>query len=431
MIHKPTRNLNEWLTYLETAHTNGLIDMGLERITLVKERMQLTPTCPIIIVGGTNGKGSVCAYLSHIYHEAGYTVGTLTSPHLLNFNERITINTVPVGDDEIIQAFEHIDNVRREISLTYFEFNTLAAVDIFIKRQVDIMILEVGLGGRLDAVNIFDGDLSIITSIDLDHQAYLGNTIEQVAWEKAHIMRPQKPVICGQTPAPQKIQQYAQTIQAQLLTLNHDFSIRKQEQQWSFRFHPTQNIHLTHQAKHALPIPSLRGSFQIQNAACALTAIVCLNDKLPVDIGAIKRGLVRVRNPGRFQVLPGRPVRVLDVGHNPHAAKALRSSLLQLPYAERRIAVFSMLADKDIDAVLHILKDQFDVWMIAPLTVPRAASIEMLQEKLAQHHIDEVNIHNNIANAWKTALSQASENDRIVAFGSFHTIAEILALPQL
>lgn len=422
--------LSSWLQHLENGVAGGEIEMGLARVGAVRDRMGLKPVCPLIVVGGTNGKGSVCAYLTQIYHEAGYRVGTLTSPHLLRFNERIAINGEAVADDLIVSAFEHIETARAEIPLTYFEFNTLAAVDVFIHQQVDIMILEVGLGGRLDAVNIFDADVAVITSVDLDHEAFLGDTVEKVAFEKAGIMRAGKPVICAQIPVPHSLSSHAAEVGADLLLLGRDFDCHKMEmQQWSYRFHPQKSsLYKDEHARHALPIPVLRGNFQLSNAACALTVLECLSERLPLDIGAIKRGLLRVRHLGRFQVLPGRPVTVLDVGHNPHAARALRSSLIALPYAEKRMAVFSMLADKDIDAVLEIIKDQFDCWLIAPLALPRGMTVQALQEKFIQHNITAVTAYHDVKEAYQAALSEAGENDRIVVFGSFHTVAEIIDL---
>lgn len=422
--------LSSWLQHLENGVAGGEIEMGLARVGAVRDRMGLKLVCPLILVGGTNGKGSVCAYLTQIYHEAGYRVGTLTSPHLLRFNERIAINGEAVADDLIVSAFEHIETARAEIPLTYFEFNTLAAVDVFILQQVNVMILEVGLGGRLDAVNIFDADVAVITSVDLDHEAFLGDTVEKVAFEKAGIMRAGKPVICAQIPVPHSLSSYAAEVGADLLLLGRDFDCHKMEmQQWSYRFHPQESsLYTGEHARHALPIPVLRGNFQLSNAACALTVLECLSERLPLDIGAIKRGLLRVRHPGRFQVLPGRPVTVLDVGHNPHAARALRSSLIALPYAEKRMAVFSMLADKDIDAVLEIIKDQFDCWLIAPLALPRGMTEQALQQKFIQHNITAVTAYPDVKQAYQAALSEAGENDRIVVFGSFHTVAEIIDL---
>ncbi|SSY80893.1 bifunctional tetrahydrofolate synthase/dihydrofolate synthase [Alysiella crassa] len=424
-----TRTLEQWLTHLETAHSNGLIDMGLSRVAQVKNAMQLQPTCPVIVVAGTNGKGSTCAFLTQIYVQAGYKVGTLTSPHLVKFNERIAINAQPVDDAQIVQSFERIEAARGEISLTYFEFNTLAAVDIFQKNQVDVMVLEVGLGGRLDAVNIFDADCAIVTSVDLDHQNFLGDTVEQVAFEKAGVYRAGKPAICGQNPPPQSLQNHANEIGADLLVYKKDFDFSKLDnQQWSFRFAGQLSGSLKERNRHALPIPALRGSYQLNNASCALAALECLHERLPVDLGAVKRGLLLAENVGRFQVLAGRPLRVLDVGHNPHAARALRQNLLALPFAQKRIAVFSMLNDKDIDSVIELVRDQFDEWYIAPLDMPRGRSLADLQAVLAAHGIVAVQSFENIAAACSAALSVATENDRIVIFGSFHTVAEAMAV---
>lgn len=422
--------LDQWLAHLETAHSNGLIDMGLERIRRVKENMGLNPACPVIIVGGTNGKGSVCAFLSRIYSEAGYKTGTLTSPHLLQFNERIRVNGRPAADSTITAAFERIEAARGDTSLTYFEFNTLAAVDIFIRAEVDVMILEVGLGGRLDAVNIFDADCAVITGIDLDHQSYLGNTLDSIAYEKAGIFRSGKPAVCGCNPPPDSLKQHAKKIGTPLLLIKQDFDFsRLDQQQWSFRFKPLSgSLQLPARNRHALPIPALRGHYQLNNAACALAALECLNERLPVDLGAIKRGLLMAENKGRFQVLPGRPVTVLDVAHNPQAARALRQNLIALPFAGRRIAVFSILADKDADSVIATLKDQFDEWYIAPLSVPRALPLLQLEAKLQQHGIIHSQTFANIQAACRAALSAATENDRIVAFGSFHTVAEAMAV---
>lgn len=401
--------------------------MGLERVGEVKKRMGLQPQCPVVVVAGTNGKGSVCAYLSQIYTQAGFKVGTLTSPHLLRYNERIAVNTRPVEDAAIVASFERIEAARAGISLTYFEFNTLAAVDIFIREKVDVMVLEVGLGGRLDAVNVFDADCAVVTSVDLDHQAFLGDTVEQVAFEKAGVFRSGKPAICGQTPPPESLRRHAGEIGAELLLIKRDFDFSTLENmQWSYRYHP-QNSDGRTRNRNALPFPALRGAYQLSNAACALTVLECLGNRLPVDIAAIKRGLLLVENPGRFQVLPGRPLTVLDVGHNPHAARALRRSLINLMFAEKRTAVFSILADKDIDGVLDIVKDQFDEWHIAPLDVPRGMSAEALVRKLSEHGIENVKVFENIEKAYRAALEKAGENDRIVVFGSFHTVAAVMA----
>ena len=422
------KSLSDWLAHLETAHSSGLIDMGLARVSEVKEKMGLKLHCPLVVVAGTNGKGSVCAFLSKIYAEAGFKVGVLSSPHLLRFNERIRINDQEVSDEAIVVSFERIEAARGETSLTFFEFNTLAAVDIFIREAVDVMVLEVGLGGRLDAVNIFDADVAVVTNVDLDHQSYLGDTIEQVAFEKAGVFRSGKPAICGQNPPPESLKQHADNIGAEMLLVKRDFDYEKlEQQQWTFRFHPRSgSLKGKERNRNALPIPALRGSYQINNAACALAVLECLNEQLPVDIGSIKRGLLLVDHPGRFQVLPGRPLVILDVGHNIHAARGLRQNLIALPFAENRIAVFSMLSDKDIGQVLSILSDQFDEWYIAPLDCPRGMTLSALEKVMQQHGIDEVHQFNSVHNALQTALSKAGENDRITVFGSFYTVAEAM-----
>ncbi len=428
--------LQDWLQHLETAytggtaHSNGSIDMGLERVAAVRTRMGLQPACPLIMVAGTNGKGSVCSFLARIYTEAGFKTGLLTSPHLLHYNERIRINTRPVADAEIVAAFERIEAARGATGLTYFEFNTLAAVDIFCRAEVDVMILEVGLGGRLDAVNIFDADVAVVTSVDLDHQAFLGDTVEQVAFEKAGIFRSGKPALCAQNPPPESLRRHADSIGADLLLADRDYAFAKlEQQQWSFRWHPVHSrLFSGSRNRNALPIPALRGAYQLGNAACALAVLECLHERLPVDIGAVKRGLLTVSNPGRFQVLPGRPLTVLDVGHNPHAARAMRQSLMALPYAEKRLAVFSMLADKDLAAVVALLKDQFDEWLVAPLDMPRGLDGATLQQRLAAAGVENIRCFGNVAEAYRAALSEAGENDRITIFGSFHTVAEVMAL---
>lgn len=425
------KTLNQWLAHLETAHSNGLIDMGLERAGEVKARMGLQPRCPVVIVAGTNGKGSVCAFLTQIYKQAGFKTGTLTSPHLLRFNERIAVNGEPVSDETIVSSFERIEAARREISLTYFEFNALAAVDIFIREQVDIMILEVGLGGRLDAVNVFDADVAVVTSVDLDHQAFLGDDVQQVGREKAGVFRAGKPAVCGIN-LPESVAECAERTGAVHIRAGSDFGFTTLEnQQWSFRFHPQNNPLFSDgmsRNRNALPLPALRGAYQLNNAACALAAVECLNGRLPIDIGAIKRGLLTVENPGRFQVLPGRPLTILDVGHNPHAARAMRQSLIKLPFAEKRTAVFSMLADKDMDGVIDILKDQFDEWLVAPLDMPRGMTAKTIADKLSARGIAAVRRFGDVAEAYRTAVSEAAENDRITVFGSFHTVAEVMAV---
>ena len=412
-----SKTLSQWLAHLETAHPTT-IDMGLTRVTQVKNAMDLAPSCPVITVGGTNGKGSTCAFLSHIYAAAGYKVGTLTSPHLLRFNERIAINSQPVNDEDIVAAFERIEAARGDVSLTYFEFNTLAAVDIFRLHQVDVMILEVGLGGRLDAVNAFDADCAIVTSVDLEHQAYLGDTVEQIAKEKAGIFRAGKPAIFGQDPAPHSLGQHAKNIGAKLLQLNHQFSYLARIDSWQWQ---ANNGSL----KIDLPLPALQGAFQLNNAACAVAAVQIMRQQLPVSNEALAQGIAQAQNTARFQIIQRQPEIILDVAHNPHAACALASSLNALP-AKRTIAVFSILADKDSDAVINTLQGSIDEWYIAPLDLPRGMTLTALTAKLKKHNIQTIHPYNTIQAAYTAALSQVTENDRIIVFGSFHTVAEVL-----
>ena len=412
-----SKTLPQWLAHLETAHPTT-IDMGLTRVAEVKNAMNLVPSCPVIIVGGTNGKGSTCAFLSHIYAAAGYKVGTLTSPHLLRFNERIAINNQPVSDEDIVAAFERIEAARGDVSLTYFEFNTLAAVDIFRLHQVDVMILEVGLGGRLDAVNVFDADCAIVTSVDLEHQTYLGDTVEQIAKEKAGIFRAGKPAIFGQDPAPHSLGQHAKNIGAKLLQLNHQFSYLARIDSWQWQ---ANNGSL----KIDLPLPALQGAFQLNNAACAVAAVQIMRQQLPVSNEALAQGIAQAQNTARFQIIQRQPEIILDVAHNPHAARALASSLNALP-AKRTFAVFSILADKDSDAVINTLQGSIDEWFIAPLDLPRGMTLTALTAKLKKHNIQTIHPHNTIQAAYTAALSQVTENDRIIVFGSFHTVAEVL-----
>ena len=372
----------------------------------------------MITVAGTNGKGSVCAYLTAIYHAAGLKVGTLTSPHLLKFNERICINGEPVSDELIIRAFCAIEDTRADTTLTYFEFNALAAVWIFAQEQVDVMVLETGLGGRLDAVNVFDADCAVITNVDLDHIEYLGDTIEKVGFEKAGIFRTGKPAVCGQVPPPQSMVNHAKDIQTNLLVLNTDFTVTQNNEQWDY------SCGQTHYKN--LPLPALRGAYQVQNAACALTAITALADRLKVSQENIAQGLTRARNLGRFQVIARNPTVILDVGHNPHAAKALADSLTQLPPAKKQVAVFSMLSDKDIDEVLKICNPLFKSWYISGLDLPRGMTTNQVEQKLKDHGIENIRSFTTVATAYQCALSEAQEDDRIVVFGSFHTVAEIL-----
>ncbi|MGB9151212.1 MAG: bifunctional tetrahydrofolate synthase/dihydrofolate synthase [Burkholderiales bacterium] len=414
----PRQTLSEWLAYLESLHPKT-IELGLGRFNQVKARLNLTPAFPIITVAGTNGKGSTCAYLEAILSRAGYRVGCYTSPHLLNYNERVRINGSVADDRALCDAFAQIEAARADISLTYFEFGTLAAMLLFNMNKLDVAILEVGLGGRLDAVNAFDADCSIIVSVDLDHQDYLGDTREKIGAEKAGVYRADRPAICGDIEPPSSVIEHAKNISARLQLINRDFGFVKMEQQWQFWNHAGK--------KHALPYPALRGTYQLHNASCALAALDALREKLPVSLNDIKRGLLEVDLPGRLQVLPGQPVVVLDVAHNPHAAAALAAGLGNMGFYQNTHAVFAMLKDKDIAAVISAVKHRMDFWYVAGLSAPRGASDEMLARLLdAAGESAKTRRFGSVASAYAAACEAAAQNDRIVVFGSFYTVAEVM-----
>jgi len=415
--------LADWLTYLESLHPKT-IALGLERVAQVKQRLNLQPEFPIIVVGGTNGKGSVCAMLESILFAAGYRVGCYTSPHLLAYNERVRIGKRQASDAELCASFAQIEQVRGDIPLTYFEFGTLAAMQCFVEHKVEIAILEVGLGGRLDAVNAFDSDCAVVTSVDIDHIDYLGDTREKIGFEKAGIFRGGKVAICADADVPQAVAGHAEKIGAELWRIGQEFGFTPHQGQWDYRSKIG--------ARSSLPYPALRGVYQLSNASAALAALDALKDKLPVSMAAVRRGLAEVSLPGRFQVLPGRPQLILDVAHNPHAARSLGHNLARLPPCPRTFAVFAMLGDKDMAGVVRVLKDQVGVWLVAGINPPRGATAAELALVLAAEGVTgAVREFPLIENALQHAFNEASENDRIVAFGSFYTVAEVMRVRGL
>ena len=418
----PLRNLDAWLAYISVQHP-AQIALGLERVRNVWERMAVNgkvPRAPLnITVGGTNGKGSTCAMLERILSCAGYRVGCYTSPHLLRYNERVRIGLKPVEDNELCVALEAVENARADTPLTYFEFGTLAAFWLFERAGLDVAILEVGLGGRLDAVNLIDADCSVVVSVDLDHQAFLGNTREAIGFEKAGIFRSARPAIFGETNPPHSLLDHAAVIGADLMVLGRDFSFTRMEQQW--RFDGRRGNH------HALPFPGLRGSYQLKNASACLAALDELRDRLPLGQADIKRGLLEVELPGRLQVLPGRPTVVLDVAHNPHAALALEDALGTMGFYRNTLAVFGMLKDKDIDGVIDIIQARVDRWFVATLSGERGANAQQIFDKLAARGLEHrVKCYADIASAFAAARAEAGESDRILVFGSFYTVADVL-----
>jgi dihydrofolate synthase/folylpolyglutamate synthase len=419
-----------WLTYLESLHPKS-IALGLERVSQVKQRLNLDPEFPVIVVGGTNGKGSVCAMLESILHAAGYRVGCYTSPHLLHYNERVRIDKKQASDAELCASFEQIERVRdaassgtSEVPLTYFEFGTLAAMQCFIGHKVDVAILEVGLGGRLDAVNVFDNDCSVITSVDIDHTDYLGDSREQIAFEKAGIFRNGRVAIFADSDVPQAILTQAEKLGAELWCIGSEFGCTPHHGQWDY--------HSRLGARSALPYPALRGAFQLHNASATLAALDVLKDRLPVSTEAVRRGLVEVQLAGRFQFVPGNPVLILDVAHNPHAARSLAQNLTSLPSCPHTYAVFAMLKDKDIAGVVAALDAHIDSWLIAGVDSARGATVREIEQVLEQGRVrGEIRAFDNIAEAMRYAYNAAGENDRILAFGSFYTVAEVMVAAGL
>lgn len=424
MQNLPT-SLPDWLAMLETRHSETQINMGLDRVQAVKARMQLAFTCPVIMVAGTNGKGSTCAMLESVLLRAGYKVGLYIKPHFLDFNERARVLGEMASDAQLVASFNAVEAVRGDTPLTYFEFTTLAILHLLSQAKLDVAILEVGLGGRLDAVNVIDADVAIVTSVDIDHTDYLGDTREAIGFEKAGIFRPGKAAICSDPVPPQSLIDHATAIGADLWLMGRDFNYSGDKQQWNYGGRE--------QRRNSLAYPSLRGANQILNATAVLAALEVLRLKLPVGAQEVRTGLVTVELPGRFQVLPGRPSVILDVAHNPHAAAALNQNLGNMGYHPYTYAVFGSMHDKDIDGVLAAMSEHVDHWCLAGLPSPRAATASELAAKVQIMLEDKpdssehtVSIFDDPAQAFANAMSRAGENDRIVVFGSFLTVAGVM-----
>jgi dihydrofolate synthase/folylpolyglutamate synthase len=418
-----TATLSEWLSYLESLHHKA-IELGLDRVRAAAQRLDLKLPFVKITVGGTNGKGSTCAMLEAILLAAGYRVGLYTSPHLIDFNERIRVNGELASDAQIIEQFNFIESVRGDVSLSYFEYTTLAALRLFEQSGVDVVVLEVGLGGRLDAVNIVDADCAIITSIDIDHTEWLGDTREKIALEKAHVFRSGAPAICADPVPPQTLIDHANEIGADLWLAGKDFNYSGDRQQWAYGGRA--------QRRSGLAYPSLRGANQLLNAAAALAALEALRERLVVPAQAVRIGLSHATLPGRLQILPGTPTIVLDVAHNPHAAAALAQNLDGMAFYPYTHAVVGMLSDKDIAGVVDKLASRVDHWYCAGLEGPRGTSGEHLSEIVrsvlppAGKEPITVSSFDNPVQAFAEARKRASDNDRILVFGSFSTVGPIL-----
>ena len=428
----PDGGLDGWLAHLEALHPRGSagIELGLERVAAIKARLGQREACPLILVGGTNGKGSTCAMLERILLVAGYRVGLYTSPHLLHYNERVRINGVAVDDATLCAAFARVEQVRGDTALTYFEFGTLAAWEVFATARLEAIILEVGLGGRLDATNVYQPACAIVSSVDLDHMDFLGADREAIGREKAGIFRSGVPAICGDPRPPLSLIDHARAIGARLQILGVDFGYLRQEQQWLYWGRPgncsTKPVDSATIRRGGLAFPALRGDQQLANAACALAALDAVHERLPVAMKDIRQGLMQVELPGRFQVLPGRPAVVLDVAHNPQAARVLAANLLDMGFHRRTWGVFGMLADKDIGGVIDALRERVSHWLPCTLHGPRGASADVLAARLQARGIQPVGRFASPAAALAWAQENAGEDDRILAFGSFLTVASAL-----
>jgi len=412
--------LADWLAWQDGLHPHK-IDLGLERVAAVAGRLGLLqPAFTVVSVAGTNGKGSSVALLEAIYRSADYRTGSYTSPHLLRYNERIRIAGHEATDAELCAAFERVDRARDEISLTYFEFGTLAALQLFSAAGLDIALLEVGMGGRLDAVNILDADVALVTAIGIDHVAWLGNDRESIGREKAGILRGGRPAVCADPSPPASLELAAAAAGASWYALGGQFTHRRTGRGWDWRGWG--------RALEALPMPALVGERQLDNAAGVLAVIDLLNDRLPVSRDALEQGLCTVRLAGRFQVLPGPPQLVLDVAHNPDSAGMLASQLQASPASGRTWLVLGMLSDKNAAAFAAALDCCVDCWCLASLDVARGLSSGMLKQRIAASGNDrEILLFDSVAAALAHATDNAAPADRIVVSGSFITVAEALS----
>lgn len=412
--------LDEWLQWQETLHPNK-IDLGLERVRRVYRQLSVpAPANKVVTVAGTNGKGSCIALLEALFRDAGFKVGSYTSPHLLRYNERIRINGQAVSDQALFRAFAAIDLARQEQTLTYFEFGTLAALSLFAQSQLDLVLLEVGMGGRLDACNIIDADVSLICSIALDHQAWLGETREAIAIEKAGIMRSARPAICADPDPPRTLLEQADRIGAKLHLQHQDFSLTRGEFGWQWRDHEV--------AYPELPLPELVTSADVLNRAAVIKVAEILKGDLPFSLGNLHKAMARISLPGRGEMLSKEPEVWVDVAHNPAAAAALAERLRMLP-AKKTHLVIGVLADKAIDDILSALAAQVDYYYIAAPATARAMPPEALRDALqAQVSSDQLSDFTSITAAYRSAVAQATPGERIVVTGSFYTVAEIMAV---
>ena len=405
------RSLAEWLAFVERQHP-ATIALGLERVAQVYARLQIALRAPVLTVGGTNGKGSTCAMLEAILRAAGYRTGLYMSPHLLRYNERVRVRGAEASDEALCEAFARVEAARASVPLTYFEFGTLAALWLFAREGVEAAVLEVGLGGRLDAVNVVDPDCAVLTSVGIDHVEFLGPTREDIGREKAGIFRAGRPAVVAEPDPPQSVR----AAPGDKLYFGKEFGFEAAAGQWTY-WGPRGR-------RGALAYPALRGRLQLRNAAAALCALDALRERLPLAMQDVRRGLAEVELAGRFQVLPGRPQVILDVAHNPQAAAVLAQNLGDAGFAPQAIAVCGMLRDKDIGAVVRTLAPRITRWHVASLPGPRGASAG---EVAAHLQGAQVARYESPVEAFRDAQALAGENDKIIVFGSFLTVADVTA----
>lgn len=419
--------LQEWLAHCEQLHPKT-IEMGLERVRRVAEQMSLQFRCPVITVAGTNGKGSTCAMLEAIALQAGYRTGVYTSPHLVRFEERCRIHGETVRAELLLPHFAKVEAARQGLALTYFEFTTLAIMSLMAASGLDVAILEVGLGGRLDAVNVVDPDCAIITSIDLDHMEFLGTDRDSIGREKAGILRAGTPAIVSDPMPPHSVIHYANAISADLWLQGRDFNYSGDKQQWAWAGRGRRYAGLAY--------PALRGANQLVNASGVLAALASLRERLPVTAQAVRNGLAMVDLPGRFQIVPGQPTLVLDVAHNPHSVAALAANLDAMGFYPVTHAVFGAMADKDLAPMFARMNPLVDRWYFTDLPTPRAESAQGLaarwQASPARRDVP-ASTHASPEDALRSAVAAADPTDRILVFGSFYTVGGVLkdGIPRL
>jgi dihydrofolate synthase / folylpolyglutamate synthase len=431
----PPQTLADWLAHCERLHPVA-IDMGLERVGQVWQRTGISLGTPmgqepadgapvVFTVAGTNGKGSTCAMLEGILGAGGFRTGVYGSPHLVRFEERCRIHGELVTEADLLPHFAAIEAARGDTALTYFEFTTLAILRLLATSGLDAVILEVGLGGRLDAVNVIDTDCAVVTSIDLDHMDYLGPDRESIGREKAGILRAGRPAIVSDPQPPASIAAYAEAIGADLWLFGRDHNYAGDRQQWSWggrnkRFN-------------GMAYPALRGANQLLNASGVLAALEAMRNRLPVSAQAVRTGLATVELPGRFQIIPGQPTMILDVAHNPHAVATLAVNLDQMGFFPRTFAVWGAMADKDVAGMVTRLLPLVDGWFCADLPTARAATAQDLIQALPESARHKASAHASPMDALHAALAMADPTDRIVVFGSFYTVGGVMheGLPRL